>query len=215
MAPRSYDARSRRERGAASRLSTRRRVLVAARELFLENGYARTTIVDIAKRAGVGAATIYAAPLTKRDILLAIRDVDLAGNDDPVPLIEQRWTVEVAEEPDPERQLARWVHHQCVITGRGELIVDVLRQAAAVDGQLQADYAEEQRRRYVTQSAMVGLLTHWQPMAAHPVPVADALWALISPLNYHELRTGRGWSPDEIEQWFLHLMRHACFVRVN
>ena len=210
--PRGYDARSRRERGATSRLETRRRVLVAARELFLARGYAATTVADIARAAGVAAATIYATPLTKRQVLLAIRDIDLAGNDDPVPLIEQSWTAEVAEEPDPERQLARWVHHQCLITDRAEPIIDVLRQAAAVDPQLAADYAEDQRRRYVTQSAMVALLTRWQPRPEHAGSVADALWTLISPLTYQQLRTERGWTGDEIEQWLVHLMRTAVFV---
>ena len=212
MAPRGYDARSRRERGAASRLQTRRRILEAARRLFLARGYAATTVADIAQAAGVASATIYATPLTKREILLAIRDLDLAGNEDPVPLIEQPWTVDVARQVDPEQQLALWVHHQCVITGRAEPIVDVLRQAAAMDPQLRDDYAEDQRRRYVTQSAMLALLTRWEPRPEHPGATADALWALLSPLTYHELRSERGWSPDEIELWFLHLMRTALFV---
>jgi AcrR family transcriptional regulator len=211
VAPRGYDARLRRERGTASRLESRRRILDAARTLFLEQGYTATTIKAIAVAAGVGTATIYAAPLSKREILLAIRDIDLAGNDEPVPLLEQDWTRVVAGEPDPQRQMALWVHHQCEITGRADPILDVLREAIGADPQLEADYAEDQRRRYVTQTAMVTLLTHWQPHQGYHWPVADGLWALLSPLTYHQLRCERQWVVDDIENWFRHLLSTAVF----
>lgn len=215
MTPRTYDARLRRERGAASRQESRRKILEAARALFLERGYAGTTVKDIAHSAGVGTATIYAAPLTKRDILLAIRDVDLAGNDEPVPLLEQSWTQDVAAEPDAQRQLALWVHHQCEITGRAEPILDVLRQAIGADPQLEADRTEDERRRYVTQSGMVSLLTQWRPHHHHPWPAADALWALLSPLMYHQLHCERDWGAEDIEHWFLHLLATSVFEQTR
>jgi len=52
--PRSYDNRLRSERAA----ETRRRIVVAAAEMFRERGYSGTRIADIASRAGVSADTV-------------------------------------------------------------------------------------------------------------------------------------------------------------
>ena len=48
-------------RRAEQAIATRRAVLDAARELFIERGYAVTTVADIAHRARVAVDTVYAA----------------------------------------------------------------------------------------------------------------------------------------------------------
>ena len=53
--PRRYDSSARREQARA----TRRQVLAAATALFLERGYAATTMADVAARAGVVVQTVY------------------------------------------------------------------------------------------------------------------------------------------------------------
>ena len=55
-------------------LWTRRLIVDAARELFLERGYAATTMDAIAKEAGVAVSTVYAIYKNKRNILRAIRE---------------------------------------------------------------------------------------------------------------------------------------------
>src|SRR4051794_28856763 len=72
---RKYDAPGRR----ASASDTRERISAAAEELFLRDGYARTSIRAVAKQAGVSEATIYLAFETKAalldaTILRAVRD---------------------------------------------------------------------------------------------------------------------------------------------
>ncbi|HUK61828.1 MAG TPA: helix-turn-helix domain-containing protein, partial [Dongiaceae bacterium] len=47
-------------------------MLAAARDAFLEAGYGAATIVDIARRAGVGVSTVYAVLGSKRGILAAL-----------------------------------------------------------------------------------------------------------------------------------------------
>ena len=54
---RTYDASSRRAAAGA----TRERVCRAAEELFLRDGYARTSIRAVAKEAKVSEATVYLA----------------------------------------------------------------------------------------------------------------------------------------------------------
>lgn len=54
---RSYDASGRQARAQA----TRQRVIDAAHDLFVTQGYGRTTIADVARDAGVSVETIYSA----------------------------------------------------------------------------------------------------------------------------------------------------------
>jgi Transcriptional regulator len=61
------------------RASSRRTIEEAALELFLENGYARTSIDDIARRAGVGRATVFSYVDAKSDLLWL--DADAALDD--------------------------------------------------------------------------------------------------------------------------------------
>src|SRR3954451_22075226 len=65
---RSYDATSWREAAAA----TRERICIAAEELFLRDGYARTSVRAVAKAAGVAEATVYLAFAGKAALLDAV-----------------------------------------------------------------------------------------------------------------------------------------------
>jgi AcrR family transcriptional regulator len=68
---------------------TRRRVLAAARALFADNGYAGTTVAQIARRAKVSLDTVYAGVGRKPDLLLAVIDMTLGSADEPIQA-EQR-----------------------------------------------------------------------------------------------------------------------------
>lgn len=66
--------------GLSGRASARRRaILDAARELFLEHGYAATTCADVVARSGGSLATLYGLFGTKRGLFEAILR-DLAEN---------------------------------------------------------------------------------------------------------------------------------------
>lgn len=59
----------RREKNKASK---RRRILEAATELFTERGFEETTTAAIAKKAGIGAGTLYLYVESKEDLLVAV-----------------------------------------------------------------------------------------------------------------------------------------------
>src|SRR5215218_9448037 len=65
---RKYDATSRR----AAAEATRHRICAAAEELFLRDGYARTSIRAVARAAGVAEAAVYLAFATKAALLDAV-----------------------------------------------------------------------------------------------------------------------------------------------
>src|SRR5262245_57459112 len=80
--------------------ATRQRILAAARELFVERGYAGTSIRDITERVGVTKASVYYHFSSKEEILHALvvpfiealeaftADADAAGDLD-APLVRR------------------------------------------------------------------------------------------------------------------------------
>lgn len=68
-------------RRAQDAADTRRDILRAAAELFSANGYARVTVADIAKRAGVAQQTVYSSAGSKSEILHKIVGESIARTD--------------------------------------------------------------------------------------------------------------------------------------
>lgn len=55
--------------------NTRNRIIQSAKELFADQGYQKTTIVEISKRAGLSEAALYEYFRGKEDLLLTIPDL--------------------------------------------------------------------------------------------------------------------------------------------
>ena len=68
-----------RRRAAAQR--TRRAILDAATRLFIERGYAATTVADIAVAAGVALDTIYAVVGRKPTLFRLLVETAISGTD--------------------------------------------------------------------------------------------------------------------------------------
>jgi len=103
---------------------TRKHIVEASMHLFSERGYARTTVRDIARQAGISDAAIYYHFDSKGDVLDALIDADL---DQPADVT-----------PAPQRQPApgvilyeRLVHTTRLIERNLELLTIILREALA------------------------------------------------------------------------------------
>jgi AcrR family transcriptional regulator len=90
-------------RAAAAR-ERRRRILAAGSELFVENGYAVTTMKAVAERAGVAERTLYLNFPTKASLLNECIRTAIRGGDEDVPML-QRTTWSDALEAAPDRIL--------------------------------------------------------------------------------------------------------------
>src|SRR4051812_41924917 len=82
---RGYRSVLRTEQAAA----THEAVLGAARELFVAQGYAPTTVAEIAARASVSVDTVYASVGRKPALLRELVETAISGTDRAVPA-EQR-----------------------------------------------------------------------------------------------------------------------------
>src|ERR1700754_18428 len=92
-------------RGAQA-LRTRTQIVAAAAELFVENGYAATTIEAIAVAAGVSRKTVYTSAGSKAQLISIAYDHAIAGDDEPVPLRDRPTIKALEAEPDAARMLA-------------------------------------------------------------------------------------------------------------
>jgi len=64
--------------GKNGRANTRARIIDSAKNLFAEQGYQKTTILDISKQAGLSEAALYEYFQGKEDLLLTIPDLWVA-----------------------------------------------------------------------------------------------------------------------------------------
>jgi AcrR family transcriptional regulator len=196
---RRYDSPLRRE--GATR--TRQAVLDAARELFTAQGYTATTIDQIARRAGVSKPTVFAAVGSKQAMLKQLRDIALAGDDEPVPVAQRPWYREALAEPDPRRALHLHARNATAIHHRSADVHEVLRAAAASDRDLRDLWqaSENERRRGAV--IVIDALLRKSPLKAGVDRAAaiDIMWILTASDIFWRLVHTRRWSDAQFENW--------------
>lgn len=196
---RRYDSPRRREQAA----QTRGAILTAAQVLFERQGYARTTMAQVAEEARVALKTVYVAFETKSGLLRALWNLLLRGDEEDVPVAQREWYIAVLEEPDPERQLRLNAKNARAVKERAGKLLGVIRSAAAVDSEIAELWERVQTDFYENQRAIVERLD--AKGALRPgLDVArgtDVLWTLNHPDVWLLLVEERGWTADSFEQW--------------
>jgi AcrR family transcriptional regulator len=204
-------------RREARALDTRRRIVNAALHLFLERGYAATTVEAIAREAAVAPATVYQAFGTKYAILASAVDVTVAGDFHPVAILERDWVHTLRAEEDPLRRLEIAVHHTAMISARTAAMKEVLRDAAGTEPQVRELIAEDTRRRYQTQRTLVQLV--FDPTShgdgAEHLDAAATFFALVNSNSYQLLVGELGWTFQQWERWLIAILRRELLEVVQ
>ena len=193
---------------AARTRATRRRIADAAAELFVDQGYAATTLEQIAARAGVAVQTVYFHFGNKRTVLQQAVDIAAVGDDEPVPMLGRPWLEEARAERDPKRVIALWTAYGREIVARVGPIMRVVRDAAAIDPEMAAQWATNQTQ---TASAFRVLAEQLDAMQALQVPVDEAVDILcaLSGLDLYLLLASRGWTTEGWERFVVASLTHA------
>src|SRR5215475_14045631 len=185
---------------ARTRLA-RAAVIQAARALFVERGYAATTIEAVSERSDVPPATVYRLFSSKLGILKELVDVSIAGDDEAVPLADRPHIRELLADPDPRSQLSGFAGITCGIMSRTEPVHRILVSAAGSDPDAAALLAEQTRHRQEGQARIAHSLA--RAGALRPKlgerEAADIIHALMSPEVYRLLVGDRGWPADRYE----------------
>jgi AcrR family transcriptional regulator len=195
---RRYESPRRREQAAA----TRQAILQAAERLFANRGYVGTSVGEVAEEARVALKTVYAVFGTKAEVLRALWNLRMRGDEDPVPMAERPWYREIVDEPVPQRRLVLVAHNVRVVRERTAHVTEIVRQAAPADEQIAALWERFQRDFYeLGVRGIVKTLERDGVLAADPTTAADIGWTLTHPDLYQLLVHHRGWSPEAYERW--------------
>ncbi|MEQ4725694.1 helix-turn-helix domain-containing protein [Nonomuraea sp. B19D2] len=182
---------------------TRRRILAAASELFVQDGYGATNLQDVAEKAGVAVQTIYFVFGNKRALLKELVDVTIAGDDEPVATMDRPWYTAALAADTAQDMLRTYVAGTTSVLERVAPIGRVLEAAVASDPEVAALWPHDVDPRYVVQQGAAKALAG-KPGARAEVSVeeaADLLYGLLSPELYLLFVQERGWPRERWEQW--------------
>lgn len=194
---RTYSSAVRQESAAQTRV----RILEAAGELFESNGYARTTIREIADRAGVAADTVYAVFGTKARVLTALIDLRLAPAEGVDNVTERPEARAVRDEPDQRRQIRLFARDIAAISKRVRPVYEIMRTAAAVEPEMSAIFAEMDGYRLRNMRQAARWFAARGPLRVTVERAAETIWALASPDVARMLCDVRGWTDERYAKW--------------
>jgi len=183
---------------------TRRQIVDAAGALFAEHGFSGATIDAIAERAGVSRKTVFTAVGGKVQLLKLAYDYAMAGDDEPVPMIEREDLQAVINEPDPYRQIERYARFVANANSRVARLWVALRGAAEIDAEAAELHERWQRERH--QAMVDGPVPNFIGKGVlradvTPAEAADILALFVDPATYDRLVHHCGWSQERFAGW--------------
>ena len=187
--------------------TTRRAIVEAGSGLFVERGFAGTTVDAIAERAGVSRKTVFTSVGGKVGLLKLAVDWALTGDDEPVSLGDRPEVQELVRETDPDRAVVLWAHLITGIAERLALLHPALTAAADVDEQAAELHAVSERNRLGGARSFMEQLHRLGALRDDlPVERAAAMASLLmDPLGYRRLVLGDGWTAEEYADWMARL----------
>jgi AcrR family transcriptional regulator len=197
-APRSYRSTLRADQAR----ETRRRVRDAADALFLEHGYAATSMDDIAKAAGVSRQTVFSAFGSKANLLKEAFDVRLAGDDEPLSVAERPEAQRILEETEPAALLRAQADFYIVTTLRVLPLWPAMVAGAATDAACAEVLAFFDRGRLEGPGGIVDVLAERGQLRKGLTrrKGKEAMYLLTNPTVTHDALE-RGWSVRELQRW--------------
>ena len=187
---RRYDSSRRQEQARANRAA----ILESARRRFLERGYGSTTVAEVAGDAGVSVETIYKAFANKAGLLKAVFDVSVAGDDDPVPMVERDVIAQIVAETDARQKLQRYAEHMVESMPRAAPVQLLARDAAAADPEAAAVWSQTRAELLAGMTLFAQDLVGTGSLRVPVDEARDILWTYVSPEIFELLVVERGWS---------------------
>ena len=178
-------------------------VVEAARTLFLERGYAATTIEAISELSDTPQATVYRLFSSKLGILKAVLDISIAGDDRAVAMVDRPEVRALLTDRNPLNQLRGFAALVSTVLTRAAPVHRILVDAARSDRDAAGLLAEISRQRHEGQQRIARSLARAKSLrpGLREADAADIIHALASPEVYGLLVVDRGWSAERHENW--------------
>ena len=175
---------------------TRRRILEAARRLFVEHGYSSVSMQEIARAAGVAYQTVFSQFGGKLQLALELCASEFPHVGQTVAML-----VTARDAGDPEAWLrllgtfARRLYEPCAE------ILRFMRESG--DPELTSRLREIEAGRLQRLAPLGPQLEKAGNLRAgmSAQDAVDMAWSLTSPATYEQLVIDRGWTPDQFESW--------------
>jgi AcrR family transcriptional regulator len=196
MAPSVRSYRSPRRNQAAA--DTRAAILSAAMRLFVERGYGRVTVTDIANAAGTAVPTVYASIGGKSAILATL--IHDAERD---PIVDESLSA-IRASQSPADVIRITGHATRVDNERYRDLIQIEMSAAATDEAV-AERLRRSDRLYITTLRKTAARLQELDALEEGLAVrkaADVLWFYFGHRSWR-LLVDRRWSWDDAEQWLV------------
>ncbi len=193
---RQYTSTIRKEQAEA----TRARIVEAAAELFGSQGYARTTINQIADRAGVAADTVYATFKSKGRVLTALIDRRLTSGQPLANVMDRPEALAVRDAATQRDQIARYVDFMRTVMREVAPVYEIMRSAAMVDEEMSSIYREMQGYRAANMRRVIEWIVAKGDLRLSIDDAVDVTWGMTAP-ELATLMSERGWAADRYWAW--------------
>ena len=182
---------------------TEERIIAAATELFLENGYVPTTLEAVAKRAEVAARTVYVRFGTKAALFKRVVDVAIVGDTQPVDVLGRDWAQAWMTAPTAAERIAASAAIGRQIMQRTGALFAVAQQAAAVEPLIAGFWQQGREQSRQAQAVF------WTKMADDGLldPAVDLAWLidtaslLTAAETYLLITRMTSWDLDTYQNW--------------
>ena len=182
---------------------TRRKLLSAARDMFITDGYNATTMTRVAERAGVAVQTVYFVFHTKGELLTNVYETAVLGDNRPTPPDESGWYRLATTADDLHDAIAAFAGGCAAILRRTAPLEAVVRAAGPTEPGVQAAHNNGEILRQRGYRAFVDTLLQRRllPETTDQQETADVLLTLLGPHVYATLTMDRGWSHQQYVDW--------------
>jgi AcrR family transcriptional regulator len=206
---RHYDASRRKAQARATRTA----IVRIASELFLERGYGATTVVDIARSAGVSPETVYGAFGSKAGLLHRVWDITVGGDDEEVLFHERPEVVALRNEPDLRKRLRMHARFHTAVSHRIVPFTLMVAAAAGHEPAAAAMLEEMGRQRYEGMGVMATAAASTGQLGVAEDECRDVMWSTTDGQLWHRLVQQRGWSDERYATWLAALWVSTLKVR--
>jgi AcrR family transcriptional regulator len=192
-------------------------VLEAATGVFLDRGYAGATVRAVAAEAGVSVPTVEALFGTKARLLKAAIDVAIAGDDEPVPVLDRP----PAQAASTAASLGDFLS---IVAG---LVADAQQRSAGLvlavfegsprDAELEALKDQMVAQREATAAWVVRGMTRLVQLrpGCCVEEAVDVVWLLMDPALFVRLTRQRQWSALGYRNWLADALARLLVTDVS
>lgn len=200
------------DRRALRRAETERRLVDAASALFVERGYAATTLADVAERADVAPRTLYLHFATKAELLLRCIGIAIVGDADAAPLAERPAMAQAMAGSTLDERIEHMAALTASLMAQAGPLLEVAFQAAPAEASI-AEAAAAGRA-----DTSRALREFWRRIHDDGLlpPGVDLEWltetaTLLAHAETHRLiRATLGWDGDAYRDWLVTTWRRLA-----